>query len=132
MTSNYDNVIVKKEKISIDGGIMIYIPKICGTCKGSTKALNLVYDIYEKELQKENPKKIYIYKEILHNPKVIEELNSLGIETIDTLDNITSDDIVIIRAHGESKEIFEYLIDNKCVTSLIYTNSPIMLNQINA
>lgn len=91
---------------------MIYIPKICGTCKGSTKALNLVYDIYEKELQKENPKKIYIYKEILHNPKVIEELNSLGIETIDTLDNITSDDIVIIRAHGESKEIFEYLIDN--------------------
>lgn len=88
---------------------MIFIPKICGTCKGATKALDLVYDIYERELKKENPKKIYIFKEILHNPKVIEELNGLGIETINTLDNVTSDDIVIIRAHGETKEIFEYL-----------------------
>lgn len=91
---------------------MIYIPKICGTCKGSTKALNLVYDIYEKEIQKDNPKKIYILKEILHNPKVIEELNDLGIETLENLDNITKNDIVIIRAHGETKEIIDYLENN--------------------
>ena len=91
---------------------MIHIPKICGTCKGSTKALNLVYEIYEREIQKENPKKIYIYKEILHNPKVIEEFNELGIETIDNLDCLTSDDILIIRAHGEPKETFDYLESN--------------------
>lgn len=91
---------------------MIHIPKICGTCKGSTKALNLVYEVYEKEILKDNPKKIYIYKEILHNPKVIEELNELGIETIDNLDNITTEDIVIIRAHGETKEITDYLENN--------------------
>ena len=91
---------------------MIYIPKICGTCKGSTKALSLVYEIYEREIVKENPKRIYIYKEILHNPKVVEELNNLGIETIDSLDNICEDDIVIIRAHGETKEIINYLESN--------------------
>jgi len=91
---------------------MINIPKICGTCKGSTKALNIVYDVYEKEIKKDNPKKIYILKEILHNPKVIEELNNLGIETIENLDNITKNDIVIIRAHGESKEIIDYLENN--------------------
>lgn len=91
---------------------MIYIPNICGTCKGSTKALNIVYDVYEREMLKENPKKIYIYKEILHNPKVIEEFTSLGIETITNLDNVTSEDIVIIRAHGEPKETYEYLEKN--------------------
>ena len=91
---------------------MIYIPKICGTCKGSINALNIVYDVYEKEIEKENPKKIYILKEILHNPKVIEELNELGIEIIDNLDNVTKDDIVIIRAHGETKDVIDYLENN--------------------
>lgn len=91
---------------------MIYIPKICGTCNGANKALSLVYEIYEREIAKENPKKIYIYKEILHNPKVIKELNDLGIETIDNLDNATNEDIIIIRAHGVSKEIIDYLESN--------------------
>ena len=90
---------------------MIYIPKICGTCNGSVKALNLIYEIYEREIKKDNPKKIYIYKEILHNPKVIEELTNLGIMTIDTLDNVTSEDIVIIRCHGEGYNTYKYLED---------------------
>lgn len=88
---------------------MIYIPKICGTCKGSSKALKTVYEVYEKESKKENPKKIYIYKEILHNSNVIEEFKKLGIETIDSLDGLTEQDIVIIRAHGEGKETYNYL-----------------------
>ncbi|MBE6156283.1 MAG: 4-hydroxy-3-methylbut-2-enyl diphosphate reductase [Firmicutes bacterium] len=88
---------------------MIYIPKICGTCKGSTKALKIVFDVYEREQTKDNPKKIYIYKELLHNPKVIEKFENLGIETIDTLDNVTDNDIVIIRAHGEPKETYAFL-----------------------
>lgn len=91
---------------------MIYIPKICGTCKGSSKALKIVYDVYERESKKENPKSIYIYKEILHNPKVIEEFKKLGIETIDSLDNLKENDIVIIRAHGEGKETYDYLESN--------------------
>jgi len=88
---------------------MIYIPNICGTCKGATKSLGIVYEVYEKELIKEKPKKIYIYKEILHNSKVISEFENLGIEIIDNLDKVTSDDIVIIRAHGEKKDIYDYL-----------------------
>jgi len=88
---------------------MIYIPKICGTCKGSSRALKIVYDVLKEQKSKENPKKIYIYKEILHNPKVIEEFKNLGIETIDSLDDITDNDIVIIRAHGEAKKTYDYL-----------------------
>ena len=88
---------------------MIYIPKVCGTCKGSTKALKVVYDIFNKEKHKDNPKKIYIYKEILHNSKVIEEFTNLGIETIENLDVVNKNDIVIIRAHGEAKSTYDYL-----------------------
>ena len=91
---------------------MIYIPKICGTCKGSEKALKTVYDVFEKESKKENPKKIYIYKEILHNPKVIEEFKKLGIETIESLEKVTENDILIIRAHGEGKDVYDYLEAN--------------------
>lgn len=91
---------------------MIYIPKICGTCNGSSKALELVYEIYEREIKKEKPKNIYIYKEILHNKVVINELNALGIKTINSLENITSEDIIIIRAHGEGEEVFKYLEEN--------------------
>ena len=84
---------------------MIYIPDICGTCKGATKALGLVYEVYEKEALKDNPKDIYIYKEILHNEKVVKELNDLGILIISDLSELTENDIVILRAHGEGKEV---------------------------
>ncbi len=88
---------------------MLKIADVCGTCKGSTNALNLVYEIYEKEMSKENPKNICIYKEILHNEKVREELNDLGIITIDNLEEADSDDIVILRAHGEVFKTYDYL-----------------------
>lgn len=91
---------------------MIKLAKNIGTCNGSTSALNLVYDIYEKEIIKENPKRICIYKELLHNEKVMEEFNNLGIETIYDLEELTSDDIVIIRTHGEAKSTFDYLESN--------------------
>lgn len=91
---------------------MITIPNIYGTCKGSEKAISLVEEIYEKEKQKDNPKKIYIFKEILHNKSVIEKFKKMGIETINDLSLVTDKDILIIRAHGESKEVIDYLENN--------------------
>ena len=91
---------------------MIYIPDVCGTCSGANKALELVYEIYEKEQKKDNSKQIYIYKEILHNEDVIRELNELGIITTDNLKEVTSNDILIIRAHGEGKDTYDYLDKN--------------------
>ena len=92
---------------------MIKVADICGTCKGSTNALNLIYEIYEREIEKENPKRICIYKEILHNEKVLEELNDLGIVTINKIEECDSNDIVILRAHGESKNTYDYLNANQ-------------------
>ena len=87
---------------------MIYYPKIYGTCAGANKAINLAY-----KLKKENKdKNIIIYKEILHNPYVIKELKKDNIICIDDLTKINKNDIVIIRAHGETLETFKYLEDN--------------------
>lgn len=87
---------------------MIYYPKIYGTCAGANKAIETAY-----KLKKENTNKnIYIYKEILHNPYIIKELEKDNIKCIDDLKILTKDDILIIRAHGEPKETYNYLEEN--------------------
>jgi len=84
---------------------MIYFPKIYGTCGGANKAISLAY-----KLRHENKdKNIYIYKEILHNPYVINELEKNNIYCIEDLSILNSDDILVIRAHGEVKETYDYL-----------------------
>jgi 4-hydroxy-3-methylbut-2-enyl diphosphate reductase len=87
---------------------MIYYPKIYGTCAGANKAIETAY-----KLKKENTNKnIYIYKEILHNPYIIKELEKDNIKCIDDLKTLTKNDILIIRAHGEPKETYDYLEKN--------------------
>ena len=90
---------------------MIYYPKIYGTCFGALRAIKLAYSLKEKH----KDKNIYIYKELLHNSYVINELLKDNIKTIDNIDNLTKDDIIIIRAHGEPKSMFE-LLDKKGIT----------------
>ncbi len=88
---------------------MIYIPRVCGTCPGSKNAIDMVYNLYEREKKKKNPKKIVVYKEILHNKRIIEDLQNKDIECVDSLNNVDKNTIVIIRAHGEGEETYNYL-----------------------
>ena len=84
---------------------MIYFPKVYGVCSGAYKAVSLAYKL--KDTFKD--KKVCIYKEVLHNEYIINKLNENGIKTINSLDDVTKDDIIIIRAHGETKETYEDL-----------------------
>lgn len=84
---------------------MIYYPKVYGTCAGANKAIETAYKL-KKESKDKN---IYIYKEILHNPYIINELLKDGIKCIDDLSILNENDILIIRAHGEPKETYDYL-----------------------
>lgn len=92
---------------------MIYIPKHYGTCNGAQKALDLVYQLYEREIKKNKPKRIVIYKEILHNNRVIEDLKDKNIMCVDKLTDVNKDDIVVIRAHGEGKNTYDYFENKK-------------------
>ena len=88
---------------------MIYIPNICGTCKGAQSAVDLAYKIYEREKKKKDRKKIYILKEILHNNAIIKDLHTKGINCVENIDNLTNNDIIIIRAHGEPMSLYSEL-----------------------
>lgn len=84
---------------------MINISKMCGTCPGAKNAIDMA-----KKLASEG-KKVYIYKEILHNETVIKTLEKLGITCIDDLKDV-KDGVVVIRAHGEPKSTYDYLNKN--------------------
>lgn len=87
---------------------MIYYPKIYGTCAGANKAIETAYKLKNEK----KDKNIYIYKEILHNPYIINELLKDNIKCIDDLSILGKNDILIIRAHGEAKETYDYLEKN--------------------
>lgn len=82
---------------------MIFIPKVCGTCAGATRALNLVYSL------KNNKKNVVVYKQILHNEEVITDLERNNIKCVDSLETLNKENLVVIRAHGESKSTYDYL-----------------------
>jgi len=103
----------------------INVAKRTGFCSGVQQAYNEVKSsIVDKN-------KIYIYGELVHNKKVIEELNRVGAITITGMDDIPDDSInetIIIRAHGISKaekdllgNRFSKVIDMTCpiVTNLV-------------
>ena len=81
----------------------IYISKICGLCYGSNNAINRTRDALKKN------KNVVLYKEILHNKNVMDELKNSGAEIKENLENLNKSDYVIIRAHGEKETTFSYL-----------------------
>lgn len=88
---------------------MVIIPKICGTCAGSNNAITLVH----KAIQENKDKKIVIYKEILHNKRVIADLEKVGASCIEDIKDLNNEFVVVIRAHGEGKETYNYLNNKK-------------------
>ena len=91
----------------------ITVGKYAGFCFGVKRAVDCVY-----ELAKDNVnKRIYTTGELIHNPAIIRELESLGVhpaseEEIDSIcDSEPSDSetVVVIRTHGVPKQISDKL-----------------------
>jgi 4-hydroxy-3-methylbut-2-enyl diphosphate reductase len=87
----------------------IRISQVCGLCAGCNFAINTAIN----ELN--NGNKVTIFKEIVHNNNVNNYLQSLGAKFEDDINNLTSDSIVIIRAHGEPPKTYE-IFNNKGIT----------------
>lgn len=80
----------------------IITAKHSGFCYGVKRAVETT-----KKLKRENQSaKIWVLGELIHNSHVIQELEELGIHTVDELpENETG--ICIIRSHGTSPEVIE-------------------------
>ncbi len=81
----------------------VRVAQVCGLCAGCTRAI----DTAVKEI--ENGNNVVIFKEIVHNKNVNSYLESIGAKCEDNIENLSNDSVVIIRAHGEPPETFEYL-----------------------
>ena len=93
----------------------IKLAKFAGFCYGVKRAVETV-----KKLKAENPdKKVSVLGELIHNTDVINELESLGINTITEIPE-HGEGICVVRSHGESPEVIEK-IKNAGFTTVVLT-----------
>ncbi len=87
--------------------INIIVANPHGFCFGITKAIDIA-----TKTSKNQKKPIFFLGEIVHNQHVVNWLEKeLKIKTVQSLDEISSDSVVIIRAHGASPTVFQQAKD---------------------
>ena len=79
----------------------IIIAKDAGYCFGVRDAVDLAYDIAEKEGS------VYMLGDIVHNEKVVDDLNKAGTKVVNSLDDVPEDATVLFRAHGTKNDIWD-------------------------
>jgi len=85
----------------------IIVAENCGLCYGVKRALRIA-----KETREMKRGKVFTLGDLIHNPKVVSELKSLGIEPAAKLEDIR-EGTIIIRSHGVSPENYRLLIQKK-------------------
>lgn len=90
-----------------------------GFCFGVQRAIDMTFEQVE---QNSGKRRLYSCGPLIHNTSVTDRLESMGVHMIDSLDEASSGDIVIVRSHGEPRSFYEYaeaknidLIDTTCV-----------------
>ncbi len=81
----------------------VKISEICCLCYGAKRALTSTIQA------KKEGKNVVLFKEILHNKRVVQDLNKLNIIQKEELEELKQGDYVILRAHGEGKGTYRYL-----------------------
>ena len=79
----------------------ITIAKDAGYCFGVRDAVNMAYDA-SKEYGE-----VYMLGDIVHNERVVKDLNNAGAKIVDDLDDIPDNSPVLFRAHGTKQNIWE-------------------------
>ncbi len=91
------------------GEVIFYLARHFGFCYGVENAIEIAF----KTIAANEGKRIFLLSEMIHNPKVNEDLTALGVEFLqDTkgnmlipFDELTADDIVITPAFGTTVRI---------------------------
>lgn len=76
--------------------------KLSGFCAGVNYTVNKAL-----ETLKTSDDKIYCLGEIVHNERVINDLEGSGMITVNDIGDVPNNSKVIIRAHGEAKEVLD-------------------------
>lgn len=87
--------------------MQITLAKTAGFCFGVNRAVNMLYDLVCDGFD------VCTLGPIIHNPQVIEDLQSRGVNIIDNIEEAEKDKKVVIRTHGVERDILEYCEENK-------------------
>jgi len=79
----------------------IIIAKDAGYCFGVRDAVDMAYKVSEKEGS------VYMLGDIVHNEKVVSDLEKIGAKVVQSLSEVPKDSPVLFRAHGTKTDIWE-------------------------
>ncbi len=82
----------------------IKVAKHAGFCFGVKKAIEIAEDVASK-----NPEKTYVYGQLVHNEKVIKDLENKGIIFVEDINEIPQNAVTVLRAHGEPGTTYQIL-----------------------
>ena len=85
----------------------IIVAEKSGFCYGVKKAVDKAIEVSKKE------KNIYSLGPLIHNKEVTGKLEKLGLHEIEDIDSLKSGSTVIIRSHGEGKNVYDKAIEKK-------------------
>ena len=86
--------------------VQITLAKTAGFCFGVNRAINMLYDLVDKG------EKICTLGPIIHNPQVVEEFSSKGVNIIDDIKFASLDKKIVIRTHGVEKNTLKFCEEN--------------------
>ncbi len=79
----------------------IIIAKNAGYCFGVRDAVNMAYDIAEEKGE------VYMLGDIVHNERVVGDLNHAGAKVVESLKDVPENGTVLFRAHGTKNDIWD-------------------------
>ncbi|MGN0901743.1 MAG: 4-hydroxy-3-methylbut-2-enyl diphosphate reductase, partial [Succinivibrio sp.] len=83
--------------------LQIKIARSRGMCAGVERAIATVHEA----LTKYQNGRVYVLHEVVHNRHVVEDLKVAGAHFVDSLDEVPSDAVLIISAHGVGHETID-------------------------
>lgn len=82
--------------------MQVIVAEPAGFCYGVKRAMDGVL-----QAARESGKPIYTLGPLIHNPQVIEKLESQGVKSVNDLSEIPAGSVVIMPSHGVSKSVME-------------------------
>ena len=89
----------------------IKVAKNSGFCFGVKKAIEIAQEVAEKN----GGKPTYVLGQLVHNERVIDDLEKKGIVFADNINDIPQNAITVLRAHGEPGTTYE-ILEDKSIT----------------
>lgn len=84
----------------------IILAETAGFCFGVNRAVDMIYGMLD------NGKKVCTIGPIIHNPQVIGDLKSRGVEIISEPEEAPENTTVVVRTHGVEKSVMAKLVDS--------------------